>query len=103
MNRKERYEMVVEAKEAVVEFIEKFDEETLLDVDVRHLTKESIAAAVAVQTVIMTGAFREEFHGGYTFMMPSTKDCLSNWAICKKKLFAKGKRLQPFVYAEFGI
>lgn len=103
---KKNYEAIIKAKNNISDIIEQdiFDLssqggiEELIYCFVRS-SELSIREKIALWTVIENGSFVEDLRWGYHFMMPSTKACCENFAICEHK-YKKGLPLKLFVYFE---
>ena len=93
-----KYELIVETKEAMekyfslAETVDGLDaDEALRSVSTTHEVWRRdlpIAVRAAMATVLVCGHVRE-----YSWMMPSTKDCLETYASIKKRL-SKGKKME---------
>lgn len=93
MYEKKYYKYVVKAKEIVSKVLEEYDVSDLCD-DARRLLHnrvlcESINMRAAMLTVLATGSVVN----GTQFMMPGTRDCLSNFRYIRNRL-SKGRKIE---------
>ena len=93
-----KYELIVKVKEAMEKYLSLAETVDALDADealksISHTHEVwrrdlPIAVRAAMATVLVCGHVRE-----YSWMMPSTKDCLEAYASIKKRL-SKGKKME---------
>lgn len=102
------YKAIIEAKNNIFDILE----EDIFDLSSQEGIEEliyclirsheiSIREKVALWTVLESGSFVEDMRWGYSFMMPSTKACCENFAICEKH-FKKGSPLEIFISSDEG-